>query len=50
MHIVEHIKNLCKEGKYNEAIELTKQIENKPIALKLHLLIIEAEQANFHLN
>lgn len=43
--LIPKIKDLCIEGKYDEAIALTNLIENKRIAIEAHLLCIEHEQA-----
>lgn len=46
LEIIPKVKQLCIEGKYDEAIALTDYIEDKTIAIKAHLLCIEHEEAN----
>lgn len=45
LKLIQRIKNLCDEFKYDEAIALTNEIPNKLIATKAHLLCMEHEEA-----
>lgn len=42
--IIPRVKELCNVGKYDEAIALTNQIENKAFAVAAHLLCMEHEE------
>ena len=50
IEIIPKIKQLCIEGKYDEAIQLTGGIENMTIATKAHLLCIEHAQSKLEKN
>ena len=43
--LIQRIKQLCVEHKFDEAVKLTNEIEIPRIAAKAHLLCIEYEQA-----
>ena len=45
LSLIPKILELCKAGKYNEAIKLTDDIFDKNIAVKVHLLCIKHEQS-----
>lgn len=45
LELIPAILRLCTEGKYNEAIAMTDQIQNKAVAVKAHLLCLEHEAA-----
>lgn len=42
--ILPKVLELCKEGRYDDAIALTNEIEIKAIAVKAHFLCIEHEK------
>jgi hypothetical protein len=44
--LIQEIKELCKQGRYDEAIAKTNEIELKEFAVRAHLLVMEHEQAS----